>query len=586
MIAQLNLIGNLAVALGAAFIVGFLAALVRLPPLVGYLLAGILVGPATPGPIADPQLAAQLADIGIILLMFGVGVRFSVRELLPVWRTAVLATVMQTGVLGLAGFGLARAWGWADMAGVALGFALSVSSTIVGLRALMERDLLDSTPGHLMVGWLLAEDLLTLAVLLLAPSFAAPGGSFEAAPWPQTVGLALLKVLAFGALMLLVGVRLVPWLLEQVARTGSRELFTLAVFALALGMAFASHAVFGLPLALGAFVAGLVVSESDLSHHAAAESLPLRDAFGVLFFVSVGMLLDPALLVLELGSVAVLLGLVVVFKPLTASLFLRLLGYSWRTALTVGAARGQVGEFTFLLGGLAAALGLISGREYNLLIATFILAVALNPLLFRAAHRLEQWATSRGLAVWPLRSDKVSAGSVADGGVAEGLRGHAVLCGYGRVGRIVAEALRRRGFPFVVIDQDRRVVGTLRRQGIRAIYGDAGRPGTLELAGVSRARVVIVAVSDPVVARRIVEHARRANRRVNIVARTHSGAESSVLGRLGADEVVLAELEVALEMARHTLRRFGVSPLEAQGFLQGLRASFGYLAAEERPGGP
>lgn len=225
------------------------------------------------------------------------------------------------------------------MAGVTLGFALSVSSTIVGLRALMERDLLDSTPGHLMVGWLLAEDLLTLAVLLLAPSFAAPSGSFQAAPRPQTVGLALLKVLAFGALMLLVGVRLVPWLLEQVARTGSRELSTLAVFALALGMAFASHAVFGLSLALGAFVAGLVVSESDLSHHAAAESLPLRDAFGVLFFVSVGMLLDPALLVLEPGSVAVLLGLVV-FRPLTASLFLRLLGYSWRTALTVGAAWG------------------------------------------------------------------------------------------------------------------------------------------------------------------------------------------------------------------------------------------------------
>lgn len=585
MTAQPNLIENLATALGAAFIAGFLAARVRLPPLVGYLLAGILVGPATPGPIADQELAAQLADIGIILLMFGVGVQFSVRELLPVWRTAVLATVMQTGVLSLAGFGLARAWGWADMAGVTLGFALSVSSTMVGLRALMERDLLDSTPGHIMVGWLLAEDLLTLAVLLLAPSFAA-FGSFEAAPWPQTLGLALLKVLTFGALMLFVGARLVPWLLEQVARTGSRELFTLAVFALALGMAFASHAVFGLSLALGAFVAGLVVSESDLSHHAAGESLPLRDAFGVLFFVSVGMLLDPALLVLEPGSVAVLLGLVVVFKPLTASLFLRLLGYSWRTALTVGAARGQVGEFTFLLGGLAAALGLVSGREYNLLIATTILAVALNPLLFRAAHWVEQWATSRGLAVRPLRSDKVPAGSAADGAVMEGLRGHAVLCGYGRVGRIVAEALLRRGFPFVVIDQDRRVVGALRRRGIRAVYGDAGRPSTLELAGVSRARVVIVAVSDPVVARRIVEHARRVNRRVYIVARTHSGAEPGVLGRLGADEVVLAELEVALEMARHTLRRFGVSPLEAQGFLQGLRASFGYQAAEERPGGP
>jgi len=582
--AQLNLIENLAVALGAAFIVGFLAARLGLPPLLGYLLAGMLVGPSTPGPIADPELATQLADIGIVLLMFGVGVQFSVRELLPVWRTAALATAVQVALLTLAGFGLARAWGWPEVGGLVLGFAVAMSSTIVGLRALMERNLVDSTPGRLTIGWLLAEDLLTLAVLLLASSLAVGRGPLEPAAWAQAVGMGLLKALAFGALMLFVGAKLVPWLLEQVARTGSRELFTLAVLALALGTAFVSHAAFGLSLALGAFVAGLVVSESDVSHHAAAESLPFRDAFAVLFFVSVGMLFDPAVLLLEPGRVAALLGLVILGKLLLAVIILLALGYSLRTALTVGAARGQVGEFSFLLGGLGVSLGLISDREYNLLIATTMLAVGLNPFLFRAADLVERWASARGV-IARLSGGAKELGSSADGAAGE-LRGHAILCGYGRVGRVIAQALLRRGFPFVVIEQDRRLVEALRRRGIRTIYGDAGRPDSLGLAGLSRARVVIVAVSDPVVARRVAEYARRVNRRVNIVARTHSETDRAVLERLGADEVVLAELEVALEMVRHVLRRFGVSPLEVQGFIQGLRASFGYPGGEERAGGP
>ncbi len=579
MTAELGLIEHLTIALGAAFVAGFVVARVGLPPLVGYLLAGVLLGPATPGPIADLALATQLANIGIVLLMFGVGVQLSVRELLPVWREAVVGVAIQTVILTLAGMGLARLWGWTDTSGVLLGLAASSASTVVGTRVLMERNLLDSTPGRLAVGSLIVDDLQTVVLMLIVPSVVAGVPGARELPWFWAVAISLGKAFVFGVLMFFVGARFVPWLLLQVARIGSRELMVLGVFGVVLGVALLSQSVFGLSLALGAFVAGLVVSESDLSHHVAAESLPLRDAFSVLFFIAAGMLFDPVFTGTHLGPVGVFLVMVMVFKPLIFVGTVLALGHSWRTALLVATTRAQIGEFSFLLGTVGLSLGLMSTREYSLLLAATVLSIGLNPAMFHVARLLEGWEPVSGLSslrrAAPGAEPRLTAGEDP-----ERLRGHVVLCGYGQVGRVIAHALSRRGLPFLVVDQDRRQVEALRRRGIRAIYGDAGHPMTLDLAGVGRARAVVVAISDPIVARRVADHVRKANPRVAILVRTQSEAERAVLERLGADEVVLADLEVGLEMVRHVLRRFGISPLEIQGFVQGLRSSLGYPTAE------
>jgi len=394
---ETSLIFTIAVSLAFAFVGGFVAVRLYLPPLVGYLLAGVAVGPFTPGVVADPHLAGELAEIGIILLMFGVGMHFSLREILAVRSIALPGAIAQIGVATALGIGVARLWGWTLGGGLVLGLALSVASTVVLLRALEAQDMLDSMNGRIAVGWLIVEDLVMVLALVLLPAFAGPlggqsPGSAAGAVGNNllvTLGLTLGKVAAFVGFMLLAGARLFPWLLDQVARTGSRELFTLAVVALALGIAFGSAELFGVSFALGAFFAGMVINESDHSHRAAADLQPLQDAFAVLFFVAVGMLFDPVILIRQPLQVLSIIAIIVVGKSLAAFLLVRVFRYPVDTALTVSAGLAQIGEFSFILAGLGIALGLLPPEGQSLILAGALLSISLNPLIFRAAAAMQ-----------------------------------------------------------------------------------------------------------------------------------------------------------------------------------------------------
>jgi monovalent cation:H+ antiporter-2, CPA2 family len=394
------LLATIAAGLGLAFVLGFAAARLRLPPLVGYLLAGVVIGPFSPGFVADTGLASQLAEVGVILLMFGVGLHFSPRDLLAVRRVVVPGALVQITVATALGALLARFWGWSWGTAAVFGLALSVASTVVVLRVLAERGTLDSLPGRIAVGWLVVEDLAMVLVLVLLPALAPALGGTAAAPdvpggLPGAVALTLGKVTAFVALMLVVGRRTVPWLLERVARTGSRELFTLGVLAVALGIAFGAAALFGVSFALGAFFAGVVISESDLSHQAAADALPLQDAFAVLFFVSVGMLFDPMVLVREPLAVLAVLVVILLGQSLPALAIVLAARQPLRPALTVAASLGQIGEFSFILAGLGVSLGLLPPDGRNLILAGALLSITINPLLVGAVEPMERWVRAR-----------------------------------------------------------------------------------------------------------------------------------------------------------------------------------------------
>jgi CPA2 family monovalent cation:H+ antiporter-2 len=570
------LISTLAVGLTAAFLGGLLARKLRLPPIVGYLLAGVAVGPFTPGFIADTELAAELAEIGVILLMFGVGIHFSIRDLLAVRSIAVPGAIGQIAVATALGTGLGIALGWGVGAAIVLGLALSVASTVVLLRALMERHELDSAQGRIAVGWLIVEDLFTVAVLVLLPSVAPVLGGIAAADASAgpivDVAIAIGKAALFAGLMIFVGARVVPWVLVVVAREGSRELFTLAVLAVALGIAFASSALFGVSLALGAFLAGAVISESDLSHQAAADALPLRDAFAVLFFVSVGMLVDPSFLLAHPLEIAAIVALIVIAKAVAAFGIVVALGYPTRVALTVSAALAQIGEFSFILATLGGALGLLPPAGFQLIVAGALISITINPVLFAMVkpldRRLRDSTRLRALLERP-RRDLRTLGA-AHG--AKAVKRHAILCGYGRVARIVAGGLDRRGFHYVVITNDRRDVEALRRDGKLALYGDASHPDLLEEAGIGHARMVIAAVNEPYTTRLIVDHARKLNPRIEVVTRTHSDGEAARLRAAGPSvQAVFGERELAVQMLRYALRRYGVSTSEAELIAQGLR---------------
>jgi CPA2 family monovalent cation:H+ antiporter-2 len=519
-----------AAGLGLAFVFGFGASRLGLPPLVGYLMAGVALGFTTPGSVADAGLAAQLAEIGVILLMFGVGVHFSLRDLLAVRRVAVPGALIQTAIAGALGAAVARSWGWSWGQALVFGLALSVASTVVMLRALEGRGGIDSVNGRIAVGWLIVQDLAMVLALVLLPALVVPlGGTPPAGATPgagvlATVATTLAKVIAFLVVMLVVGRRAVPWLLERVARTGSRELFTLSVLAVALGVAVGAAALFGVSFALGAFFAGVVISESDLSHQAAADALPLQDAFAVLFFVSVGMLFDPSILVREplrvLATVAVIAG----GQTLAALGIVLAYRYPLRTALTVAASLGQIGEFSFILAGLGVSLGLLPREGQSLVLAGALLTITVNPLLFAAIAPVERWLRARPALLDAI--ERVHA-PAADAGAApvEGLHDHVVLVGHGRVGGTVARALAHRGVPYVVVEQDRLAVEALRRRGVRALFGDATRPGVLAQARLGEARLVVVAAPEPYQAREIVKLARRANPGIDTVVRTHGAAE-------------------------------------------------------------
>lgn len=570
-----GLIATITFGLAFAFLAGLAAAKLRLPPIVGYLLAGVAIGPFTPGFVADRDIARQLAEIGVVLLMFGVGIHFSLRDLAAVRRIAIPGAIGQITVATALAVLVSGAFGAPAAVGVVLGLAVSVASTVVLLRALEERGALDSLDGHIAVGWLIVEDLFTVLVLVLLPVlalFLVEGGQRPATPLDIVVPFAVvaLKVAALGALTLFVGTRAVPWLLAHVARVGSRELFTLAVLAIALGVAFGSATLFGVSLALGAFLAGAVVSESDFSHQAAAEALPFRDAFAVLFFVSVGMLFEPAFILNAPFAVLGILLLVVLGKALAAFVIVLAFGYPVRTGLTVAVGLAQIGEFSFILSDLALGLRLLPPDGHQLILAAALGSITLNPFLFRAIDPLDAWLRER---VWLSRLLARRAGPLARRTEASGqpLRSHTVICGHGSVGSVVATALARRGFRFVVIEQDRRLVEALRRDGVDAIYGDAASAVILGRAGVADARVLIVSIPDAPATRRIVEYARGVNAAIDIAARTHSEDEWRFLrdGRVNA--AFWGEREVAVELASHALRRFGVSSAEIATLAAGLR---------------
>jgi monovalent cation:H+ antiporter-2, CPA2 family len=559
---SLTLITTIAAGLGLALIMGFIAARLKLPVLVGYLLAGIIIGPATPGFVADLELSSQLAEMGVMLLMFGVGLHFSLQDLLAVRHIAVPGAIVQIAVATLLGVAVTALWGWTPAGGIVFGLALSVASTVVLLKALESRGLLESVNGRIAVGWLVVEDLVMVLVLVLLPALSLwLSGNTKADMESErsllaTILFTLGQVSVFIALMLVVGRRLFPWLLWQIARTGSRELFTLCIIAAAVGIAYGSAELFGVSFALGAFFAGMVMRESPLSYRAAEESLPFRDAFSVLFFVSVGMLFDPHVLVREPLHVFAVVAIIIFGKSLAAFFLVLLFRYPLNTALTVSASLAQIGEFSFILANLGISLGLLPAEGQSLILAGSIISIALNPLVFHAVEPAQAWIRSRSklaqtlerpddpLAVLPMNVDL------------NRLTGQVVLVGYGRVGRRIGEALTEKGIPFVVAEENREIVEKLRENALPAVSGDASEPAVLIQAHIQRARMLVIATPDTLDVRRMIEIARTVNPRIETVVRTHSEEEAVLLEKENAGKVFLGEHELAIAMTRHVLERY------------------------------
>jgi monovalent cation:H+ antiporter-2, CPA2 family len=536
-----SLIATIVAGLGLAFVFGAIANRLKLPVLVGYLLAGVLVGPFTPGYVADQELAPQLAEIGVILLMFGVGLHFSLKDLMAVRSIAIPGAVVQIAAATVMGLGLAAVLGWSVGAGLVFGLALSVASTVVLLRALQERRLIETGRGKIAVGWLIVEDLaMVLALVLLpalsgvlggeAPAHQGSGGVLGA--FAVTIG----KVVAFVAVMLIVGRRLIPWILHRIAHTGSRELFRLAVLAIALGVAFGSAALFGVSFALGAFFAGMIMAESELSQQAANETLPLRDAFAVLFFVSIGMLFDPMVLLREPLAVLATLAIIVVGKSIAALIIVLAFRRPMSTALTISVSLAQIGEFSFILAGLGVSLKLLPDDGRDLVLAGAILSILVNPLLFGLLDR-----------VLPGMIAKEAAASGQEPAITAAAQPHALLIGYGRVGKAVAEGLKGRT-PLVVIEDDVERAEDLRKAGFETVGGNAVKPEVLLKAGLDKATHLFVAVPNPFEAARIIEQARVANPQCEIVARAYTDADVALLKETGATHALIGEEEIAKGM--------------------------------------
>ncbi|MEO8652386.1 MAG: YbaL family putative K(+) efflux transporter [Hyphomicrobiaceae bacterium] len=548
------LISTIVVGLSLAFLFGALAQRLRLSPLVGYLLAGIAAGPYTPGFVADQALADELAEIGVILLMFGVGLHFSLKDLWSVRAIAIPGALTQMAVASLLGMGLAALMGWSIGAGVLFGLALSVASTVVLLRALQERRLLTTERGHIAVGWLIVEDIAMVFALVLIPALvplldgsiqrnAAFGlGSSQVV---ATIALTIAKVLAFVAVMMIVGRRLIPWMLHYIAHTGSRELFRLGVLAIALGFAFGAAKLFGVSFALGAFFAGMILSESELSQRAAEETLPLRDAFAVLFFVSVGMLFDPSIIVRDFWPVIATFLIIVFGKSVAALAIVLAFGHPLRTALTISASLAQIGEFSFILAGLGVAMGVLLPEARNLILAGALLSILANPMIFIALDKLKPWIDTYDGAADAAKAAEKAAEEAID---ATTLEDHAVLVGYGRVGHRIGGSLLDAGIPLFVIDESEDVVNGLKEKGIEAVVANAVT--NLAAANLAKARCLLVAIHENFEAGQIVAQARAMNPELVILARGHSSAEQEHLKSCGATSVVLGAEEIAAAMMR------------------------------------
>jgi monovalent cation:H+ antiporter-2, CPA2 family len=551
------LISTIVVGLVLAFALGALANRLRISPLVGYLLAGVLMGPFTPGYVADQRLANDLAEIGIILLMFGVGLHFTLEDLLSVKAIALPGAIAQIASATLLGMGLAYLLGWSLGAGLVFGLALSVASTVVLLRAMEERRLIETERGRIAVGWLVVEDFAMILTLVLLPALAGvlrgeAGSSLEALALP--ILLTLAKVAAFVGLMLIVGKRVIPWLLHAVAHSGSRELFRLSVLAIALGVAYGASILFDVSFALGAFFAGMILSESELSQRAARESLPLRDAFAVLFFVSVGMLVDPSIVIRQFWPLLATLFIILVGKSLAAFLIVRLFGHPTSHALTISASLAQIGEFSFILAGLGVSLALLPERGRDLILASAILSILLNPLLFACVdwYLAKAGAASGQGGVAPPEAAVETASREAL--TPTQTTGHAVLVGYGRVGRIVSAGLLEHGAPLLVIEEIRPTAQQARDAGLETIHGNATDPTVIEAANIGGALCLLVAVPDAFDGGQIVAQARALNPGLRIIARSHSEEETEHLKKHGADLVIMGEREIAQAMLADVLK--------------------------------
>ena len=563
---SINLITTIAAGLGLALIMGFAAARFRLPPLVGYLVAGIFIGPATPGIVADVELAGQLAEIGVMLMMFGVGLHFSIQDLLAVRSIAIPGAVVQIGGATVSGAAMALWWGWSWGAAVVFGLSLSVASTVVLLRALESRGVLNSLNGRIAVGWLVVEDLVVVLILVLLPGLAGllggtPPGmeaeSQQSSVW-ATLAVTLGKVAAFIAVMLVAGRRLLPQLLWSVARTGSRELFTLAVVSAAVGVAYLSAELFSVSFALGAFFAGMMMRESSLSHRAAEESLPFRDAFSVLFFVSVGMLFEPQVLIDEPLRVVAVVAIIIVGKTVAAVALVLMFRYPLNTALTVGASLAQIGEFSFILAGLGVSFGLLPQEGQSLIVAGALISISLNSAVFAAIEPAQRWIRVRSTLARALERSDDPLSELPATVNQDLLTRHVVLVGYGRVGRRIADALTAKGVPLVIAEQNRELVEELRHRHVPAVSGDASDPGVLIQAHIARASVLVVAIPDAAGVRKMVETAKTLNPRVDILLRTHNDEEAALLRRERLGQVFMGEHELARAMAQEVLSKLEV----------------------------
>jgi CPA2 family monovalent cation:H+ antiporter-2 len=562
------LIGTLVSGIVLAFVFAMGAHRLRLPPLAGYLLAGVVVGPFTPGYVADGRIANELAELGVVLLMFGVGLHFSLKDLLSVKAVAIPGALGQMAVATVLGMLLGWAIGWPLAQSFVFGLALSVASTVVLMRAMEERRLMDTERGRIAIGWLIVEDLAMVLALVLLPAVGvalAGGQGIAIGALLLTVAITIGKVAMFVALMLIIGKRVIPWLLGVVAHSGSRELFRLAVLAIALGVAFGAAGIFGVSFELGAFFAGMMMGESKLAQRAAEETLPLRDAFAVLFFVSIGMLFNYQVLLTEPLVVLAALAIVVLGKSLAALLIVLVARRPLRTALTIAVSLAQIGEFSFILIGLGVTQHLVSKNAQDVLLAAAILSILLNPLLFKLLDRARPWLDAREA----LQRDGAAAATPSETLVPSVLDGHVVLAGYGRIGQAIGVTLRKQGAALLVLEENQERVAMLHKQHIETIDGNASRDDVLVAANLTRASALLIAIPDPFEGGEVARVARLANPGLRIIARADSDAGMEHLKQQGADVVVLAAPELARGMLEQLRLPEAAREPDGQGTVQG-----------------
>lgn len=562
---DVDLIILLAVGFGLALIFGYLAARLRLPPLVGYLIAGIIISPKTPGIVADITLANQLAELGVMFLMFGVGMHFSLKDLLQVRRIAIPGAILQITVATLMGIAVSMMWGWSFGSALVFGLSLSCASTVVLLKALGDRGLLDSVNGKIAVGWLLVEDLVMVLALVLLPAMAIilGGNALEGSDpneniW-MTLGITLIKVAGFIAFMLIIGKRLVPMIMQFVVRLGSRELFTLTVVAAAISIAYGSYAIFGVSMALGAFFAGMVVKESDFSHRAEEETLPLREIFSILFFVSVGMLFDPRIIIDQPLHVLMVIGIIMIGKTLAAMALVLFFRYPLNTALTVGASLAQIGEFSFILATLGLSTGLLTLEAQNLIIAGALFSISLNSVLFSAIEPAQKWIREHSHLARLLERSGDPLAMLPDEVSQDYLRDQVVLIGHGEVGRRITKSLMQNNIKVVIAEENREIVENLRAKGIAAVSGSATEPGVLIQAHIQHARLLVISPMDILDIHKIVDTARVLNPKIQVLVCAENNAEAELIRADNLGEVYYAKEEMARNMTNYILNQIEIA---------------------------